>query len=444
VGAIRILTEIPGPRSRALLLERRRYVSKAVSEPRHGVFFDRALGRATLQDVDGNVFLDFSGGIGCVNAGHSAPIVIQRAQAQLEKLQHACFMTGPYEPYVALSRKLCEIVPIQGEKKAALFNSGAEAVENAVKVARRATGRAAVLAFDPGFHGRTLLGMTLTSKTTPYKDGFGPFAPEVYRFPVPDVYRRPKELSPEAFVKRNLAAFHRFLKSTITPSALAAIIFEPVLGEGGFIAPPVDFVLELELVAKEHGIVLIADEVQTGFGRTGKMFASQHTGLEPDVMCLAKSIGNGLPLSAVVGRAPLMDAPQTGGLGGTFGGNPVACAAALGAIETIEKEGLVARAEVLGARVGERFERFRDRFAFVGDVRGIGSMRAIELVRDRTSQEPDKTRTERVIDAAAKRGLLLLSAGLYGNVIRTLFPLSISDDELEEALAVLEKALEEA
>lgn len=444
MGAISIRTDVPGPKSRALTEERRRWVSSAVSEPRHGVWIERAEGRARLVDVDGNVYLDFAGGIGCMNAGHGAPLVVERAGAQLRSLQHTCFMTGPYEPYVALARKLCQLAPVDGPKKAALFNSGAEAVENAIKIARRATGRAAVLALDPGFHGRTLLALSLTSKTAPYKDGFGPFAPEVYRFPVPELWKRPRELGCEAWLRSQIQALHRFLKSTIAPGALAAVIVEPVLGEGGFIVPPLELLHDLQMLARDAGALFIADEVQTGFGRTGRMFACERLGLSPDLVVMAKSLGNGLPISAVVGRAGLMDAPQAGGLGGTFGGNPVACAAALGAIETIEKEGLVARAERLGEVVGARFAAFAERFPFVGDARGLGAMRALEIVTDGASLDPDKARTERIIDLAARRGLLILSAGLFGNVIRTLFPLSIGEDELAEGLDVLERCLAES
>ena len=443
MGSVRIATPLPGPRSAALLLERRRWVSAGVSEARHGIFFARGLG-ALLEDVDGNVFLDFAGGIGCMNAGHSAPRVIERARAQLERLQHSCFMVAPYEPYVELAAKLCAITPGRHPKKAALFTSGAEAVENAVKIARRATGRPAVLAFDPGFHGRTLLALTLTSKTTPYRDGFGPFAPEVYRFPIPDVLRRPHALSAEECVQRGIADLHRFLKSNVNPAAIACAIIEPVMGEGGFIVPPAAFLHELQRLCREHGILLVADEVQSGLARTGAMFACEHTGLEPDLVTLAKSLSNGLPLGAVVGRADIMDAVQPGGLGGTFGGNPVACAAALGAIETIETEGLVARARAIGETAGRRFEAFQARFEFVGDARGVGAMRALEFVRDRRSLEPDKARTERIVDLAIRRGLLVLTAGLHGNVIRTLMPLGIRDAELGEGLDILESCLADA
>ncbi len=442
VSAIALRTELPGPRSRALTEMRRSCVSSGISEPRHGLFFERADG-ARLTDVDGNTFLDFAGGIGCLNAGHSAPRVLERAQAQLSKLQHGCFMVVPYEPYVALAQKLCGLAPITGPAKAALFNSGAEAVENAIKIARSATGRAGVLAFDPGFHGRTLLAMSLTSKTTPYRDGFGPFAPEVYRFPIPDVLRRPRGTSEEACVARGIEELHRFLKSTVRPERLACMLIEPVLGEGGFITPPPAFLADLARLCKEHGIVLIADEVQTGFGRTGRMFACEHSGITPDLMCLAKSLSNGFPLSAVVGRAALMDAPPPGGLGGTFGGNPVACAAALGAIETIEQDGLCERANAIGAAVGRSFADFVGRFECVGDTRGVGAMRALELVKDRDSMEPDAARVEQLIVRAAARGVLLLSAGLHSNVVRTLMPLVMTDDELTEGLDVIEACLAE-
>ncbi len=441
--AIKIRTALPGPRSLALAGERRRYVAAGIAEPAHGIFFESAEG-ARLVDVDGNIFLDFAGGIGCLNAGHSAPRVIERVKEQLTKLQHACFMVAPYEPYVALARRRCEIVPIAGPSKAALFNSGAEAVENAVKIARAATGRPAVLAFDPGFHGRTLLALSLTSKASPYRRGFGPFAPEVYRFPVPDVLRRPQGTSVEAWVTRAIADLHRFLKSTVLPESIACAINEPVMGEGGFIVPPREFMTELGRICAESGILLVADEVQTGFGRTGRMFACEHAGLEPDLVCLAKSLSNGFPLSAVVGRAAVMDAAPPGGLGGTFGGNPVSCAAALGAIEAIERDGLLVRSQAIGATVAAHFDRMAARYPFVGEARGVGAMRALELVEDAASLAPDRRRTERVLALAASRGLLLLSAGLYGNVIRTLMPLTITDAELEEGLAVLESCLQDA
>ncbi len=441
MGAIRLRTEVPGPRSRALLEARRRWVSRGVAESRAGVFLERADGPARVVDVDGNVFLDLSGGIGCTNVGHCAPLVTQRAREQLERLQHACFMTAPYEPYVALCRRLCELAPIPGERRAALFNSGAEAVENAVKLARRATGRQAVVAFDPGFHGRTLLALSLTSKAVPYKEGFGPFAPEVYRFTVPDVLRRPPELSEARFVARAVDDLERFFRSAVAPRTVACAVIEPVLGEGGFIVVPPAFLEALAALCRREGILLVADEVQTGFGRTGRLFACERLGLSPDLLVLAKSLANGLPLSAVVGRAEVMDATPPGGIGGTFGGNPVACAAALGVLDTLERDGLLARAETLGARTAARFEAFLRRFPFVGDARGLGAMRALELVTDRATNAPDRARAERVVDGCARRGVLALTAGLHGNVLRTLMPLAMSDAELDEALDVLEASL---
>ena len=424
-AAIQQVTEIPGPRSRALGEERRRWVSRGVTEPRHGIYFARGDG-ARLVDVDGNVYLDLAGGIGCLNAGHSAPRVVEAARAQLERLQHTCFMVAPYEPYVALARKLAEIVPVKGACKAALFNSGAEAVENAIKVARRATGRPAVLALEPGFHGRTLLALSLTSKAAPYKDGFGPFPPEIYRIPLP----RPGDGD-------GIPQLHRFLKANVSLAQVACAVVEPILGEGGFLVPPPGFLAELRRLCREAGALFIADEVQTGFGRTGRMFACQHEplALDPDLVVLAKSMSNGFPLGAVVGRAEILDAVPMGGLGGTFGGNPVACAAALAAITTIEEDGLVQRAQALGAATSARFQALQQRFPFIREVRGLGAMMAMEL----EGEEP--ARANRIVDEAARRGLLVLTAGLYGNVIRTLMPLVMTDAELTEALDVLEQAL---
>ncbi|MCO5168503.1 MAG: aspartate aminotransferase family protein [Planctomycetes bacterium] len=443
MGAIELRTPVPGPRSLALLEERRRWVSSAVPEARAGVFVERALGPARLRDVDGNVLLDLAGGIGCVNAGHLAPRATARALEQLGRLQHGCFMTAPYGPYVDLARRLCELAPIDGRRKAALFNSGAEAVENAVKIARRATGRQAVLALDPGFHGRTLLALTLSSKASPYKEGFGPFAPEVYRVAVPDLLRRPPGVTPDGAVDRAIDDLRRALLSGVAPSQVACAVFEPVLGEGGFLPLPPRFVQALVRLCREAGILLVADEVQTGFGRTGRMFACEHLDLRPDLLVLAKSLANGLPLSAVVGRADLMDAPQPGGLGGTFGGNPVACEAALGAIEALLEDGLLERGAALGERAAARFADFVRRFACVADARGLGAMQAFELVTDRATLAPDKGRADRLVEAAARRGVLVLSCGLHGNVIRTLMPLAMARAELDEALDVLEACLVE-
>ncbi len=437
--AIRLRTSIPGPQSLKLFKERERYVSAGLSVPSNRVFVERAQG-ALLHDADGNTFIDFAGGIGCLNSGHSARRVVEAVSKQLQKLQHTCFMAAMYEPYVALAKKLSQITPGNHAKKTALFNSGAEAVENAIKIARKYTGRSAVIAFEHAFHGRTLLALSLTSKVNPYKEGFGPFAPEIYKFPLPYTYRRPEHLSEEEYVRHTIDELHLFFKSTVSPKNIAAIILEPVLGEGGFIIPPKQFVRELVTICKEEGIVFIADEIQSGFGRTGRMFASEHFGIVPDVITMAKSLSNGFPLSAVTGRADIMDAVQPGGIGGTFGGNPVCCAAALAAIETIEQEGLCERAVMIGKILIERFRSLQARSPFVGEVRGLGAMCAMEIVKDRKSKEPDKKKTEEIIHKAAQNGLILLSAGVLGNIIRILVPLVISDGQLQEGLDVLEAA----
>ena len=435
--AICLITSVPGPGSLRLLEERERYVSLGLSVPSNRIFVERAQG-ALLRDVDGNTFINFAGGIGCLNSGHSAPRIVEAVSKQVQKFQHTCFMAVMYEPYVALAKKLSQITPGSHAKKTALFNSGAEAVENAIKIARKYTGRAAVVAFEHAFHGRTLLALSLTSKVAPYKEGFGPFAPEVYKFPVPYTYRRPEHLSEEQYIRHTIEELHLFFKSTVSPKNVAAVILEPVLGEGGFIIPPKSFVRELVKICKEEGIVFVADEIQSGIARTGRMFASEHFGVVPDLITMAKSLSNGFPLSAVTGRAEIMDAVQPGGIGGTFGGNPVSCAAALAAMETIEKEGLCERAGMIGKIIMEKFHFLQARSPIVGEVRGLGAMCALEIVTDKKSKKPDKEKTEEIIHRAAQKGLLLLSAGVLGNIIRILVPLVISEDQLREGLGVLE------
>jgi 4-aminobutyrate aminotransferase / (S)-3-amino-2-methylpropionate transaminase / 5-aminovalerate transaminase len=390
---------------------------------------------AVVRDVDGNSFLDFTGGVGCLNVGHASARVVSAASEQLARFTHTDFTILPYESYVTLAERLVDYVPISGQTRAAFFNSGAEAVENAVKIARVATGRPAIVAFDGAFHGRTLMAMTLTSKTHPYKAGLGPFAPEVYRVPYANPYRGPDAV--EA-----LAELERALTLRVDAESVAAIVFEPVQGEGGFVVPPVEFVRGLRAICDRHGIVLVADEVQTGFCRTGPFFAMEHFGVEPDLMTVAKSIAGGLPLSGVIGRAALMDAPADNAIGGTFPGNPVACAAALAVLDVIEEERLVERAEAVGAEIRSRMELWRERYPAVGDVRGLGAMLAIELVRDRDTKEPAAELATEIVEAAAARGLLLLKAGVHGNCIRVLVPLVIADDELAEALGVWDEAVE--
>jgi 4-aminobutyrate aminotransferase/(S)-3-amino-2-methylpropionate transaminase len=433
-ASIRLKTALPGPRSVALAARREAAVPKGIGHATP-IYTAEARG-ALLTDVDGNVLIDFAGGIGTMNVGHANPDVVRAAAVQLSRFTHTCFSVAPYEGYVALAEKLNAITPGRGPKKTMLANSGAEALENAVKVARRATGREAVVVFEHAFHGRTLLTMSMTSKVRPYKHGFGPFAPEVYRLPYPYEYRDRARVS--------AASLEEFFLTHVAADNVACVVIELVLGEGGFVVAPRDYVDALVRICRERGILLVADEVQTGFGRTGRMFACEHYGLEPDLVTMAKSLAGGLPLSAVTGRADVMDAAQVGGLGGTYTGNPVACAAALAAIAFLEEHRLVERAAAIGRTVEARFRAFSERFPFIGDARGLGAMRALEIVRDRTGREPDKERTDRILRHACEKGLLLLSAGTFGNVIRTLMPLVITDDELAEGLDVLEHALETA
>ena len=430
--AIELRTEIPGPRAREIL-EREQH---AVAHPLivHGPVVAAEASGATITDVDGNTFLDFVGGVGVANVGHNHPRVVEAITAQAERFLHTDFTVVPYESYVELAERLSVHVPISGEKRAAFFNAGTEAVENAVKLARLYTRRQAVIAFDGAFHGRTLLALTMTSKTHPYKKGLGPFAPEVYRAPFPNAYRGPD-------AEAALAALERMLSTHVSADHVAAIVFEPEQGEGGFIPAPPAFVEGLRRICDENGIVLVADEVQTGFGRTGRMFAMEHFDVEADLVIVAKSIAGGLPLSGVVGRAEIMDDPHDGAIGGTFIGNPVALAAALAVLDVFEEEDVVARAVTVGNTIRERMLAWQARWREIGDVRGLGAMLAVELVRDAESMTPAPELTTAVIDEALRRGLILLKAGVYGNCIRVLCPLTISDGELDEGLAVWEGAL---
>jgi 4-aminobutyrate aminotransferase/(S)-3-amino-2-methylpropionate transaminase len=392
---------------------------------------------ATITDVDGNTFLDFTGGVGCLNVGHSHPRVVEAAQEQLTRFSHTDFTIVPYEVYVTLAERLLALAPFRGHAKAAFFNAGTEAVENAIKFARSYTKRPAVIVFEGGFHGRTLLSMTMTSKTHPYKAGLGPYAPEVYRVPFAQDYRGPD-------TRTALAALERAFTTQVASEQVAAIVIEPVQGEGGFVVAPRDFMTGIRRICDEHGIVMVVDEVQTGFGRTGRMFAIEHYGIEPDLITIAKSIAGGLPLSGVLGKAPIMDAPDDSAIGGTYVGNPVAQAAALAVLDVFEEESLLERAQQLGERMRERMVSWQERFDHIGDVRGLGAMLAIEFVRDRDSKAPYPELATAVVEAAAERGLLLLKSGIYSNCIRVLTPLVLTDPELDEALAVWEEALEHA
>jgi 4-aminobutyrate aminotransferase/(S)-3-amino-2-methylpropionate transaminase len=431
----RIKTEIPGPKSRALMERRRSAVSSGVGIATP-MFAQEAKG-ALLTDVDGNTFIDFGGGIGVMNVGHADPRVVEAVKEQVERFTHTCFYVTEYEPYIELAEGLNALVPGDFEKRSFLINSGAEAVENAVKIARSYTGRPAVLAFENAFHGRTLLAMSLTSKANPYKKSFGPFAPEVYRVPAPYPYRGPSE-------EEWFAAFERAMVN-IDVGSVAAAIVEPISGEGGFIPFPDSCLRQLREFCDEHGIVLIADEIQTGFGRTGKMFAVEHAGVVPDLVTTAKSLGGGLPIGGVTGRAEIMDSVHVGGLGTTYGGNPLACAAALAVIRAFEEDDLLSRANAVGERALAAMREIQERHQdFVGDVRGRGAMVAMELVKDAQSKTPDKERTGKIVEAALQEGLLLLTAGQFGNVIRILMPFAITDDELEEGLEILGRAVDAA
>lgn len=434
--AIALKTEIPGPKSRALMERRRASVARG---PFHGtpVFVARAHG-AVVEDVDGNHLLDFASGIAVTNLGHTPASVVRAVQQQAEAVLHSSFNVLPYEGYIALAERLNRATPGDHPKKSFLCNSGAEAVENAVKIARVFTGRQAVVGFDHAFHGRTQLALTLTSKLT-YRDGFAPFAPEVYRAPFPYAYR-----STEADVSEaSFRALDELVTHHIGRKHTAAIIIEPVLGEGGFIDAPAPYLKRLRDYCTEHGIVLIFDEIQTGFGRTGTLFASEQYGVVPDLMTLAKGLGSGLPISAVVGRAEIMDAPGDGAIGGTYGGNPVACAAALAVLDAFEDGTILARARALGVTLRARLCAMQQRFPRIGDVRGLGPMLGIELVKDRATREPDKAFTAALARYCYEHGLIVLTAGTLGNVVRLLMPLVIEDAELEEGLGVLERGFEE-
>jgi 4-aminobutyrate aminotransferase/(S)-3-amino-2-methylpropionate transaminase len=414
---IELKTDIPGPRSREILERLRTSVAAplAITFP---IAAAEARG-ATLTDVDGNTFVDFAGGVGCLNVGHSHPHVVQAAQEQLDRFSHTDFTVVPYEIYATLSERLLALAPLGGPAKAAFFNAGTEAVENAVKFARAYTGRSAVIGFEGAFHGRTYLSLALTSKTRPYKEGLGPFAPEVYRVPFNDV-----------------PAIRRAFQTLVAPEDVAAIVFEPVQGEGGFIPATQEFVEGLRAICDEHGIVMVCDEVQSGFARTGRFFAIEHFGVMPDVITVAKSIAMGIPLSGVLGKAAIMDAPQEGGVGGTYVGNPVAQAAAVAVLDVIEDEGLVERSAAIGDTIRSRMLSWQGRWPAIREVRGLGSMLAIELT--------DAELASTVVQAALQRGLLLLKAGVTGNAIRVLVPLVIGDAELDEALDAWEQALESA
>ena len=428
----RIQTELPGPRSAAVFDRKAKHVA-APLETFAPFIVARSEG-AVIEDLDGNRFLDFSGGWGCLAVGQRNEAVVAALKDQIDAFLHTDFTAVPYGTFVDLAELLCQRTAIDGEKRAAFFNSGAEAVENAVKIARAYTKRKGVLVFENAFHGRTLLAMTMTHKARPYKAGFGPFASDVYRLPYPYEYRR-------SLAEKDL---ERALLALVDPSEVAVMVVEPIVGEGGFLVPPDWFLPALRRLADEHGFVLVFDEVQTGVGRTGRFFAFEHFGVQPDLVCTAKSLGSGLPLSGVVGKAQIMDAPIPSAIGGTYAGNPLACRAAIEVIKTLDEERLLERATLVGDRIRDGFRKMAERFDVIGDVRGLGAMVGMELVTDRQTKDPAKELTGRIATAALRNGAIFPTAGLLGNVLRVLVSLVITEEQIDEGLAILEAAFEEA
>lgn len=439
MSTIQLRTPIPGPRSQALMLRREKAVVRAAYHATP-IFVAKAEG-AVIEDVDGNRLLDFAGGIGCLNTGHRAPTVVEAVRRQLDQFLHTSFNVLPYESYVAVCERLNALTPGKFRKKTLLVNTGAEATENAIKIARSYTKRPAVISFEDAFHGRTYMAMAMTSKTHPYKAGFEPFPTEVYRVPYAYCYRCSYSKtypSCEVFCARHI---EDTFKRVVAAETVAAVIVEPVLGEGGFVTPPTEFFPILTEICRKYNILVIADEVQTGFCRTGALFACERLGLEPDLITMAKSLTGGLPMAAVTGRAEIMDTPASGQLGGTFSGNPASCAAALAVLDTIEKDNLNARANALGERFRKRANKWQEQWELVGDIRGLGAMQAMELVRSKATREPADEETKQVAQHCYEHGLVLITAGSYGNVIRLLMPLVVTDAQMDEALNVLEGAL---
>jgi len=419
--------------SYASIAARERHVARGLANT-HSIFVDRAEG-TRLWDTDGKEYLDFTSGIGVLNTGHRHPRVVRAVREQLDRLMHTCFQVTMYEPYVELAAKLCALVG--SAHKAVLFTTGAEGIENAVKIARAYTKRSGVVAFSGGFHGRSLLALTMTASSPAYRQNFGPFAADVYHSPFPDEYHG-------WTTDKAIDALDELFSTEVMPEHVAAVVIEPELGEGGFIPAPAAFLQRLRALTQRHGIVLVADEVQSGFGRTGKMFGYQHAAIEPDLVVMAKSLAAGLPLSAVVGKTPIMDAPLPGGLGGTYGGNPLACASALAVLDVFETEGLAARGAAIGDQMRAALLRLQARVPAIGDVRGLGAMLAIELVADPASKAPDAELAQRIIDAARDRGLLLLKCGPHKNVVRLLPPLTASPEEIASGVERLESAVLDA
>jgi 4-aminobutyrate aminotransferase / (S)-3-amino-2-methylpropionate transaminase / 5-aminovalerate transaminase len=439
VGDINIKTAIPGPMARALLERKEKNVPVG---PFNTIktFAEKGEG-ALLTDVDGNTFIDFAGAIGTLNVGHCPPTVVQALHEQIDRYLHPCFHVMMYEPYIELAEMLNKLTPGTHDKKTFFLSSGAEAVENAIKIARKFSGRKGIISFERGFHGRTYMAMSLTSKVKPYKYQFGPFAPETYKWPYP-VYSQETSMAPEELDAYMLKKFETFFLSEVPATEIAAVILEPVQGEGGFNIPSIAFVQGVKKICEKYGILFIADEIQTGFGRTGKMFAMEHYGVVPDLITMSKSIAAGLPISAVTGRAEIMDSAGIGEIGGTYGGSPLGCIAAIEVVKMIDEQKLLEKANSFGEKFQERFGRLAGRFNVIGDVRSLGAMCAIEFFDG--EGRPNSLLVQEILKKAHQRGLILMSAGLYGNVIRLLAPLVISDDQIEEGFEVLEAAIVES
>jgi 4-aminobutyrate aminotransferase / (S)-3-amino-2-methylpropionate transaminase / 5-aminovalerate transaminase len=439
MATIKLVTELPGPKSKAIVARREAATPRGAAKLTP-VAITSAQG-AAITDADGNTFLDFAGGIGVLAVGHCPPNVVEALKNQAEQLIHLCAIVGTYEPYVRAAELMNEVTPGNFPKKTILLNSGAEGNETAVKIARAYTGRPAIIVFEGAYHGRTNLTLAMTSKYSLFKKNFGPFAPEIYRLPFPNVYRRPAGISEEQFIDDAIVRLENAFVAQVDPSAVAAIVIEPVLGEGGFIATPPRFLQRIRELCTQHGIVMVADEVQCGFGRTGRLFAVEHYGIEPDLIVTAKSLAAGMPLAAVTGRAEMMDGPHPGGLGGTYSGNPLACVAAIEAIQMIREPAFLERATQVGARIREHLLDYQAEIPLIGDVRGLGAMMLMELVKDRDLKNPAPDETLQVTNECFKRGLVAIRAGLYSNCIRFLPPLNISDEQVDEGMAVIGEAL---
>jgi len=437
----KIVTEIPGPKSKALLARRNAVVARGISYGSE-IFADEAKG-ALIKDVDGNVFVDFAAGIGVINVGHCDDEIVAAIKAQCEKYIHTSFNVCMYEPYIALAEKLVKLVPGTSPKKAMLANSGAEAVENAVKIARKYTGKTGVVTLEGSFHGRTYMAMTMTSKAIPYKDGFAPFMADTYKIPCPNAYRNPLPDSGKSCGIACAEYFENMLHTTLSPEMIACVVLEPVQGEGGFIPLPIEYLEKMQEICHQNKIVFIMDEVQAGFGRTGKLFSCQHANVEPDLITMSKSIAAGLPLSAVVGKAEMMDAPIPGAIGGTFSGNPVACAAALKVLEKMEKDNLPEKATKLGDYIMKRLNEMKDKYEVIGDVRGQGAMIGMEFVKNRVTKEPNKQIIGKIIETCLQHGVIFINAGILGNCIRFLPPLVMTDEQVRYGMNVLDKAIAE-